>query len=51
LEFAFITASTKYRLHEVVDFWFNAYYFHDEAQEQSKLARFERIVRRMMREP
>lgn len=44
LEFAFITASTKYRPNEVIDFWFNAYYFHDEAQERSKLARFERIV-------
>ena len=44
LEFAFITASTKYRAKEVIDFWFNAYYFHDQDLERSKLEKFESIV-------
>lgn len=44
LEFAFITASTKYRPDEVIDFWFNAYYFHDQSTDRSKLATFESIV-------
>jgi hypothetical protein len=44
LEFAFITASTKYRSNEVIDFWFNAYYFHDQPIDRVKLATFESIV-------
>ena len=44
LEFAFVTASTKYSPKEVIDFWFNAYYFHDQSIDRSKLATFESIV-------
>ena len=44
LEFAFITASTKYRPDEVINFWFNAYYFHDQSIDRSKLATFENVV-------
>jgi hypothetical protein len=44
LDFAFITSSTKYRPDEVIDIWFNAYYFHDERVEREKLATLESIV-------
>jgi hypothetical protein len=44
LEFAFITAKLKYRPEEVIDFWFNAYYFHDQEPERQKLAAFQSIV-------
>jgi hypothetical protein len=44
LEFAFITANLKYHPEEVIDFWFNAYYFHDQEPERKKLATFESIV-------
>lgn len=44
LEFAFITANYKYRPVEVIDFWFNAYYFHDQEPEREKLAAFESVV-------
>lgn len=44
LEFAFIAARKKYRPDEVIDFWFNAYYFHDQNVERSRLEAFENIV-------
>ena len=44
LEFAFITANSKYRPEDVIDFWFNAYYFHDQEPERERLAAFESIV-------
>jgi hypothetical protein len=44
LDFAFITAESKYRAEEVMDFWFNAYYFHDQQVDRDKLTSFERIV-------
>lgn len=46
LDFAFITANEKYTPAEVINVWFNAYYFHDEAVEREKLAAFEKIVSR-----
>lgn len=44
LDFAFVTAESKYRAEEVMDFWFNAYYFHDQPVDRDKLIAFERIV-------
>jgi hypothetical protein len=44
LDFAFITARSKYRAEEIIDFWFNAYYFHDQQPEKEKLAAFQGIV-------
>ncbi len=44
LDFAFITARSKYRAEEVMDFWFNAYYFHDQQVDRDKLTDFESIV-------
>ena len=44
LEFAFITSTMKYRAEDVIDFWFNAYYFHEQEPERAKLAEFENIV-------
>jgi hypothetical protein len=46
LDFGFITARAKYRAEEVLQFWFNAYYFHDEEVKREKLAVFEGIVSR-----
>jgi len=44
LEFAFITANSQYKPEDVIDFWFNAYYFHDQAPDREKLSTFESIV-------
>ena len=44
LQFAFITAETKYSAKEVIEFWFNSYYFHDQDEDRNKLQNFENIV-------
>jgi len=44
LKFAFVTADSMYQPEKVINFWFNAYYFHDEEPERERLAAFERIV-------
>lgn len=44
LDYAFVTSTMKYRGEDVVDFWFNAYYFHDREEERMKLAKFEQVV-------
>jgi hypothetical protein len=37
LEFAFITAQKKYKPEEIIDYWFNAYYFHDDENKIQEL--------------
>lgn len=44
LEFAFITANRKYKPEDVINFWFNSYYFHDQETEREKLAEFQSII-------
>jgi hypothetical protein len=44
LEFGFASAPRTYRPEEVIDFWFNAYYFHDDEPQREQLAAFESIV-------
>jgi len=44
LRLAFITAETKYTAKEVINFWFNSYYFHDQPEDRKKLEIFENIV-------
>jgi hypothetical protein len=44
LEFAFITSTMKYRAEDVIDCWFNSYYFHDQDSERERLVEFEKIV-------
>jgi len=44
LQFAFITAKSKYQPKEVINFWFNSYYFHDQDEDRGKLDIFKSIV-------
>ena len=44
LDFGFITAKAKLKAEDVMDFWFNAYYFHDQDPERENLVAFERVV-------
>ena len=44
LQFAFITAKSKYTPKEVINFWFNSYYFHDQDIDRAKLDTFKGIV-------
>lgn len=44
LQFAFITAKSKYTPKEVINFWFNSYYFHDQEVDRVKLERFKGVV-------
>ena len=44
LKFAFITAKTKYHPEEIINLWFNSYYFHDQKAEREKLSIFRDIV-------
>ena len=42
LEFAFISAKDKFTPSEVIDYWFNAYYFHDN---EDKTVELEKLTR------
>lgn len=44
LEFALTTSEYKYKPEQVINFWFNSYYFHDEKVHHEKRKKFEAIV-------
>lgn len=44
LDFAFITAQRPYGPEEVIDCWFNAFYFHDNSKKGATLAEFRSVV-------
>lgn len=44
LQFAFITAKSKYHPKDVINLWFNSYYFHDQEEDRNKLEAFKGIV-------
>lgn len=44
LDFAFITAKRPYHPEEVIDCWFNAFYFHDDPSKHETLSKFTRMV-------
>jgi hypothetical protein len=44
LRFAFITAKRRFTPEDVIRFWFNAEYFHDDREKEATLAEFRGIV-------
>jgi len=44
MDWAFKLADKKYTSEEVIDLWFNAYYFHDEEPKRKRLEQFEKVV-------
>lgn len=44
LKFAFLSSRSPVTPEELIDYWFNAYYFHDDRDKHEKLERFSGIV-------
>lgn len=44
VKFAFISHEPKYSEEEIIDIWFNAFYFHDEDEKVKKLENYQDIV-------